>query len=61
MEKEIKSVANVTFNDIKEVLEIVSNHDIKPEIRIFNLEDTNIALNEIKNKKIFGAKVLRIS
>jgi propanol-preferring alcohol dehydrogenase len=61
MEKEIKSVANVTFDDIEEVLEIASNHDIKPEIQIFNLEEANIALNEIKNKKIFGAKVLRIS
>ena len=61
MEKEIKSVANVTFNDIKEVLEIASNHDIKPEIRIFNIEEANTALNEIKNKKILGAKVLRIS
>ena len=61
MEKEIKSVANVTFDDIEEVLEIASNHDIKPEIQIFNLEDANIALNEIKNKKIFGAKVLIIS
>ncbi len=61
MEKEIKSVANVTFNNIKEVLEITSNHDIKPTMQIFNLDEANIALNEIKNKKIFGAKVLRIS
>ncbi len=61
MEKEIKSVANVAFNDIKEVLRIASNHDIKPQIQIFNLDEANTALNEIKNKKIFGAKVLRIS
>ena len=61
MEKEIKSVANVAFNDIKEVLRIASNHDIKPQIQIFNLDEANTALNEIKNKKIFGAKILKVS
>ncbi|MHB8232211.1 MAG: zinc-dependent alcohol dehydrogenase family protein [bacterium] len=61
MEKEIKSVANVTFDDIKEVLKIAAGHDIKPEIEIFNLDEANVALTEIKNKKIFGAKVLKIS
>ncbi len=61
MEKEIKSVANVAFNDIKEVLKIASNHDIKPKIQIFNLDEANTALNEIKNKDFSGAKVLKIS
>lgn len=58
MEKEIKSVANVTFNDIKEVLEIASHYNIKPEIQTFNLSEANIALYELKNRKILGAKVL---
>ncbi len=61
MEKEIKSVANVTFNDIKEVLGIASHYDIKPKIQLFKLNEANIAINEIKNKRILGAKVLRIS
>ncbi len=60
MEKEIKSVANVTFADIEDVLDIAAKHDIKPEFQVFDLEDANIALNEIKNKNIFGAKVLRV-
>ncbi len=61
MEKEIKSVANVTFLDIKEVLEIAANFNIKPEFQIFNLSEANTAINEIKNKEIIGAKVLKIS
>ncbi len=60
MEKEIKSVANVTFADIKEVLEIAANFNIKPEFRLFNLSEANTAINEIKNKDIAGAKVLKI-
>ncbi len=61
MEREIKSVANVTFADIKEVLEIAAIHDIKPEFKLFNLNEANTAINEIKNKNIAGAKVLKIS
>jgi propanol-preferring alcohol dehydrogenase len=61
MEKEIKSVANVAFSDIKEVLEIASAYYIKPEIQVYDLSEANVALTEIKDKKIFGAKVLKVS
>ena len=61
MEKEIKSVANVAFADIKEVLEIAARFNIKPEFQIYDLNDANTALYEVKNKKIEGAKVLKIS
>ena len=61
MEKEIKSVANVTFADITGVLEIAANHNIKPQFQVFGLTEANAAVNEIKNRKIFGAKVLKIS
>ena len=61
MEKEIKSVANVTFADIKEVLEIAARFNIKPEFQLYDLKDANRALYEVKNKKIEGAKVLKIS
>ena len=33
---------------------------IKPEIQEYQLEDANIALMELKNRKIRGAKVLKI-
>ena len=61
MEKEIKSVANVAFADIKEVLEIAGRFNIKPEFQIYDLNDANTALYEVKNKKIEGAKVLKVS
>jgi propanol-preferring alcohol dehydrogenase len=60
LEKEIKSVANVTRNDVVEFLEIAKEIPIRPEIQIFNLEDANKALLEIKEGKIKGAKVLKI-
>ena len=61
MEKEIKSVANVAFADIKEVLEIAARFNIKPEFQVYDLKEANTALYEVKNKKIEGAKVLKIS
>ncbi|MHB1645165.1 MAG: zinc-dependent alcohol dehydrogenase family protein [bacterium] len=61
MEKEIKSVANVTFNDIKDVLNIASKYNIKPEYQIYDLLDANKAIIDIKEKRIKGAKVLKVS
>ena len=60
MEKEIKSVANVTRQDVREFLELAADIPIKPEVVEYPLEDANIALMEIKEKKIRGAKVLKI-
>jgi len=60
MEREIKSVANVAFSDIKEVLEIAARFNIKPEFQLYGLIEANTALTEIKNKNISGAKVLKI-
>ncbi len=60
MEKEIKSVANVSRRDIKEFLEVAGEMNIKPEITEYALEEANKALNELKNRRIRGAKVLRI-
>ena len=61
MEREIKSVANVAFADIKEVLEIAARFNIKPEFQLYDLKEANTALYEVKNKKIEGAKVLKVS
>ncbi len=60
MEKEIKSVANVTRNDVKEFLEIASEIPILPEVQEYRLEEANKALTELKERKIRGAKVLVI-
>jgi len=60
MEKEIKSVANVAGRDISEFLQLAAKIPIKPEIQEFSLEEANTALLELKERKIRGAKVLRI-
>jgi len=60
MEKEIKSVANVSRRDVIEFLELAARIPIKPEIEEYALEDVNKALIELKEGKIKGAKVLVI-
>ena len=59
MEKEIKSVANVTRRDVSEFLALAAEMRIKPEIQELGLEDANQALVELKTGRIRGAKVLR--
>ncbi len=61
MEKEIKSVANVTRSDVKEFLEIASGIPLIPEVEEYKLEEANKALIELKRRRIRGAKVLVIS
>jgi propanol-preferring alcohol dehydrogenase len=61
MEKEIKSVANVTRRDVQEFLELAAQVPILPEVQEFALEDANQALLELKNSKIHGAKVLCVA
>jgi propanol-preferring alcohol dehydrogenase len=60
MEKEIKSVANVAVRDVREFLDLAARIPIKPEVEIFALEKANQALVELKERKIRGAKVLKI-
>jgi len=60
MEKEIKSVANVTRQDVREFLQLAAEANIKPEFQEFDLKDANAALLEMKQGKIRGAKVLKI-
>lgn len=61
LEKEIKSVANVTRKDVLEFLPLASKIPIKPKIKEFKLEEANEALFLLKEGKIQGAGVLRIS
>jgi len=60
MEKEIKSVANVTRRDVAEFLELAARIPIRPEVQEYRLDEANQALLELKQRKIRGAKVLRI-
>ena len=58
LEKEIKTVANVTRKDAEEFLALAAQVPIAPEIQQFKLEEANEALFELKSGKIRGAKVL---
>ena len=59
MEKEIKSVANITRRDVEEFLQMAAEVPIRPEVQEYRLEDANKALVELKERKIRGAKVLK--
>ena len=61
MEKEVKTVANVTRRDVAEFLELAARIPIKPEVQEYKLEDANQALLELKQRKIRGAKVIRLA
>lgn len=60
LEREVKSVANVTRQDVREFLALAAEAGIRPEVREYSLEEANRALSELKGGKIRGAKVLRI-
>lgn len=61
MEKEIKSVANVTHQDLEEFLPIAARVPLRVEIQEYALEDANTALMALRSGHVRGAKVLKIS
>ena len=58
MEKEIKSVANVTRNDVEQFIRIAAEMPFKPDVETYAFEKANDAILDIKQRKIKGAKVL---
>jgi len=58
MEKEIKSVANITRDDITQFLKIASEIPLLPEVQTYSFNDANKALLDLKHKHVKGAKVL---
>lgn len=58
MEKEIKSVANITRKDVEEFLQLAAKIGIKPEVQLYPFEKANEALLDLKLKHVKGAKVL---
>ncbi len=61
MEKEIKSVANVTRRDVREFLALASEAHLLPEVQMYDLKDANRALQELRQGSIRGAKVLQVA
>ncbi len=60
MEKEIKSVANVTQADIEAFLPIAAEIPLRVEVQTYPLADANEALTDLRAGHVRGAKVLEI-
>ncbi len=60
MEKELKTVANVTASDIEQFLEVAALIPIKPEVQTFALANANAALQDLRAGHLRGANVLII-
>jgi len=61
LEKEIKSVANVTRQDAEEFLPLAAQIPIAPTIEEFPLMQANEVLGAIKNSRLRAAAVLKIN
>jgi propanol-preferring alcohol dehydrogenase len=61
LEKEIKTVANVTHRDVAEFLPLAAQVPLHVETETYPLEAANDALNDLRRGHIRGAKVLTIS
>ncbi len=60
MEKEIKSVANVTRKDVQDFLGIAAEIPLTPDVQTYHLEEANNALIDMKRGQIRGAKILQV-
>jgi propanol-preferring alcohol dehydrogenase len=60
LEKEIKSVANITRKDAEDFLPLAAEIPIIPEVQEFKLEEANKALLLLKQGNIRGAGVLKM-
>jgi propanol-preferring alcohol dehydrogenase len=58
MEKEIKSVANITRHDVSMFLKIAAEIPLVPEVQVYPFAEANRALLDLKHKHVKGAKVI---
>jgi propanol-preferring alcohol dehydrogenase len=61
LEKEVKSVANVTRPDIQEFLDLAAQMQLQPHVHEYPLAAANQALTDLKFKHLPGAKVLVVT
>lgn len=61
MEKEIKSVANITRQDVTDFLALAASIPLKPEVELYSFAEANQALRDLKHRHVKGAKVLMIN
>jgi propanol-preferring alcohol dehydrogenase len=60
MEREIKTVANLTHQDIADFLPLAAEIPLRPNITTFPLSDANVALGQLRRGGMKGTHVLRI-
>jgi len=60
LEKELKTVANVTGRDLAEFLPLAAEIPLRPEVQLYPLEQANEALVQLKHGEVRGKKVLAI-
>ena len=61
MEKEIKSVANITRRDVEAFLQLAASVPIRPQVEVYPFSEADKAIIDLKRRAVRGAKVLRIS
>lgn len=61
LEKEIKSVANVTRADVQEFMNLAAELQLRPHTQVYPLSAANEALVDLKMRAVTGAKVLLVS
>lgn len=59
-ERVVRSVANNTRKDGEDFLKVAAEIPIKTQTQVFNLPETNAALNALKNDAVRGAAVIRM-
>jgi propanol-preferring alcohol dehydrogenase len=57
-ERQIRSVANMTRNDARDYLQLAAEIGIKPQVNIFPLNQSNEALQAVKNETANGPCVI---
>jgi len=60
MERVIRSVANITREDVREFLRLAGEAGLEPEVTEYPLAEANRALRELKHGGGRGGKVLRV-
>jgi propanol-preferring alcohol dehydrogenase len=60
LEREVKSVANVSRRDVTELLGLAAAIPLRPEVEEYPLAEANRALLDLRARRIRGAKVLRM-
>lgn len=58
MEKEVKSVANITRADVDQFLALAASIPLDPKVELYRFEDANRALLDLRHRHVRGAKVL---